>query len=107
MGLVEEEVAGEPESGPRWIRRSLSSLQGGLADRGYDLCRESIRRLLYKHDIRPKSNVKRLTAGDHPDRDRQFWYLQAQVGAFRTTGWPIISVDTKRVCLNLQERNWL
>lgn len=94
--LVEDEVAGDPEGGARWIRRSLGSLQRALAEQGYALCRETVRRLLHKMGIRPKSNVKCLTPRDHPDRDRQFQHIQAQVVAFRKAGWPIISVDTKK-----------
>jgi len=93
--LVSDEVAGSPTGGPRWIRRSLASLRAALAERGFDLGRETIRGLLKKQKIRPKANRKRLTPKDHPDRDKQFQYIQQQRQYFQALGWPIISVDTK------------
>lgn len=57
---------------------------------------ETIRRLLNKQKIRPKSNVKRLQPKPHPDRDRQFQYLIHQRNAFLKAGWPCISVDSKK-----------
>lgn len=94
--LVEDEVAGDPQNGRRWVCRSLSKLRGGLIQKGYGLCTETIRRLLSKRQIRPRSNFKRLVANPHPDRDVQFQYIQTQRQAFQAAGWPIISVDTKK-----------
>lgn len=96
VNLVEDEIAGDPQSGERWIRKSLSKLRGGLLKQGYLVGRETIRRLLHRQDIRPKSNRKRLVAKPHPDRDLQFQYIQTQRKAFQAMGWPIISVDTKK-----------
>lgn len=97
MDLVEDEVAGEPQSQNRWIRRSLSKVQQALQDQEeIELSRETIRRLLSEQAIRPKSNVKRLHPNPHPDRDRQFQYLSSQKTAFQKAGWPCISVDTKK-----------
>ena len=93
--MVNEEVAGKPTGGPRWIRRSLGSLRTALAEQGFELGQETIRRLLKKHKIRPKANRKRLIANEHPDRDRQFHYIQEQRASFKALGWPVISVDTK------------
>lgn len=95
LDLVAPEVAGDPKTGVRWTARSLSRLKGGLERRGHRLSRETIRRVLYKHKIRPKSNVKRLVPRPHPERDRQFGYIEEQRAFFERMGWPIISVDTK------------
>lgn len=96
MDLVADEVAGDPQNGRCWIRRSLSKLRDGLIQKGYPLCRETIRGLLSKQNIRPRSNFKRLVANPHPDRDVQFQYIQTQQKAFQAAGWPIISVDAKK-----------
>lgn len=95
LDLVEPDVAGDPQTGRRWTSRSLSRLKKGLHQAGHRLSRETIRRLLHKHKIRPKSNVKRLVPKPHPDRDRQFHYIETQRAFFEKMGWPIISVDTK------------
>lgn len=95
LDLVEPELAGDPKTGVRWTARSLSRLKQGLEALGHGLSRETIRRLLYKHKIRPKSNVKRLVPTPHLERDQQFRYIEQQRAFFETMGWPIISVDTK------------
>ena len=57
-------------------------MRGGLLKKGFHLSRETIRRLLGKRKIRPRSNRKRLVAKPHPDRDVQFQYIQTQRQAF-------------------------
>lgn len=96
MALVGDEIAGDPMSDCRWIRRSLRRLERELARRGHALGRTTIRRVLRAHDIRPKGNVKHLTPRPHPDRDRQFQYLQRMRRRFERAGDPVISVDTKK-----------
>ena len=80
----------------RWIVRSLPQIQAALRDKGHDVSHETIRRLLHKHKISPKANVKRLVPTPHPARDEQFRYIQRQRAAFDALGWPVISVDTKK-----------
>ena len=94
--LVEDEIAGDPQSGRLWIRRSLRRLQAALSKRQVLLSPQTIRRLLRKKDITPKSNQKRLVKTPHQDRDLQFQYILSQRKAFQAAGWPIISVDTKK-----------
>jgi len=97
MALVEPEVAGEPQNENRWLCKSLSKIQKAMQEqKATVLSRETIRRLLSKQKIRPRSNVKRLHPKPHPHRDRQFQYLQGQKAAFQQAGWPCISVDTKK-----------
>jgi hypothetical protein len=43
-----------------------------------------------------QANVKTLEGPQHPDRDAQFRYLNAQVARFLRTGDPVVSVDTKK-----------
>lgn len=95
--MVEPAVAGNPQTGQRWVCQSLSKIQEALqAEKEIGLSRETIRGFLNKVKIRPKSNVKRLHPKPHPERDSQFQYLNSQRVAFAKAGWPIISVDTKK-----------
>jgi len=93
--VVRPEVAGNPVSGQCWLRRSLAKIQSALRQLGVRLATGTIRRLLRKHNIRPKSNVKHLKATPHPDRDLQFNYIQRQRQVFTRLSQPRISVDTK------------
>jgi hypothetical protein len=94
--LIRDEVAGDPRSGRCWVRRSLAKLAAALRRSGRTIYRHTIRRLLRKHGIRLRSDVKHLTPRPHADRDRQFRYLVAQRRRFEAAGWPVISVDTKK-----------
>jgi hypothetical protein len=96
LALLQDEVAGDPISGQQWIRRSLRELQAGLAQVQQFVSHETVRRLLLKHKISPKSNVKRLVPKPHPDRDTQFSYIKGQRARFQAAQWSIISVDTKK-----------
>lgn len=49
-----------------------------------------------KKDYALRACVKRFTGPPHPERDRQFAYIAKQRAAFRQTGAPIISADTKK-----------
>lgn len=95
--MVDEDVAGNPETGQKWTRQSLSKIQKAAREQeGVALSRETIRGLLKEQKISPKSNNKRLHPQPHPDRDRQFEYLNSQRDAFAKAGWPSVSVDAKK-----------
>jgi len=96
MDLVGDELAGDPMTDLRWVRRSLRKLQRALARKGHDLSHATIKRVLLAHQIRPKGCVKHLSPKRHPDRDKQFCYLTEQRKAFEAAGLPVVSVDTKK-----------
>lgn len=96
LALVRDEVAGDPSTGVLWVRRSLTKLQQALARQGLRVGRLVVRRLLRRHNIRARSNVKHLTPREHSARDRQFRYIRALRWQFEATGDPVISVDTKK-----------
>ena len=94
---MQDDLAGDPQKGSLWVRQSLAKIRQALYEqKAKHLCCETIRRLLKKEKIRPKSNVKRLHPKPHPDRDKQFRYLFSQRDAFLKAGWPCISIDAKK-----------
>jgi hypothetical protein len=56
----------------------------------------TVRRLLWQLEYSLKGNNKTLSAGSHPDRDKQFGIIEHIRQQFSKTGDPIISVDTKK-----------
>ncbi len=96
LTLVQPDLAGDPQTGACWLRRSLSKIRRALIPIGYKVSCGTIRRLLSNHGIRPKSHVKRLKTNPNPQRDTQFRYIQRQRTAFTLLGQPIISIDTKK-----------
>jgi len=55
-----------------------------------------VRRLLHAMEYSLQANVKVKEGEQHPDRDSQFRYINAQVKAFLSRGAPVLSVDTKK-----------
>jgi len=91
--LTEGETGGHPITGRKWVRSSQRNLSRRLRGR---ICHRTVGRLLRKWGFSPRVNRKRFTGLPHPDRDRQFRYIQRQKKAFEHTGDPRISVDTKK-----------
>lgn len=97
LEMVEPETAGNPMSEQKWVRSSLRSLSGRLAQAGHAVSAPTISRILKAHDYSLRVNAKEKDPrSQHRDRDRQFRYIETQVAAFRARGAPIISVDTKK-----------
>jgi len=67
-----------------------------LQNLDHSVCPATVAKLLREEDFTLRVNVKRFTGPPHPDRDRQFCYLQGQLERFRDHGWPVISVDAKK-----------
>jgi hypothetical protein len=80
----------------KWQRSSLRQLADELAQAGHWISHTTVGRLLKELDYSLKANVKRLAGAEHPDRERQFAYLNSQKQAFLAAGLPVISVDTKK-----------
>jgi hypothetical protein len=80
----------------KYVRRSLQALSVELSQRGHDACPATVADLLRDLHYNLHVNVKRFTGPPHPDRDRQFGYIQQMIVCFQNEGWPIVSVDTKK-----------
>jgi len=93
---VEDETAGDPAGDAKWIRSSLRHLSTALGRLGYAIVHVTVRRLLKDLGYSLKSNRKRSSGPPHPDRDRQFWYIQRVKELFLAAGHPVISVDGKK-----------
>jgi len=80
------------------VRSALRPLSRRLADAGHQASAPTVGRLLRQLGYSRKANRKSREAGaSHPDRNRQFEYLEAQRQAFLAAGQPVISVDTNSV----------
>lgn len=97
LEIVTPETAGDPMATRKWVRSSLRRLSQRLAHLGHAARPPTVSRLRQKHDYALRVNAKEKDAGSqHPDRDTQFRYLEAQKEAFAAAGSPIVSVDTKK-----------
>ena len=94
--LVDPGSRGDPESSLRWTTKSTSHLAGELAKAGHEVTDRTVARLLRQAGYSLQGNAKTVEGTQHPDRDSQFRYINAQVAAFQAGGDPVISVDTKK-----------
>jgi Rhodopirellula transposase DDE domain len=94
--LLADVTAGDPASGRKWTHRSLCHLQRALKRRGYEASPPTIARLLRQKGFVLRTCRKAKAGTRHKDRDRQFRYLVRLRRLYRTLGWPVISVDTKK-----------
>ena len=83
-------------TGCKWVRSSLRQLSKALRKQGYSVGRVTVGRLLKGLDYSLKSNRKEDSGPPHPDRNRQFRYIERVKKLFLAAGRPVISVDTKK-----------
>ncbi|RPH37674.1 MAG: ISAzo13 family transposase, partial [Desulfobulbaceae bacterium] len=103
--LVEPVTRGDPESALRWTCKSLRQLETELVRQGFIVSHTSIGGLLKKIGYSLQGNRKTLEGTNHPDRNAQFEYINAQTEEFLRHGQPVISVDTKKKELVGQFKN--
>jgi hypothetical protein len=97
QSLVEANTRGDPMTPLLWTCRSTGELARALSEEGYAISADTVGRLLPDLGYSLQANLKTLEAGaGHPDRDRQFQHLNAEVRGCLERGEPVISVDTKK-----------
>ena len=88
-----------------WTGKRLRDISRELAQLGLHVCPNTVRRLLKEVDYALHANRKSLCANTSPHRDQQFGWLNHQRQEFSHSGYPIISVDTKKKELVGQFKN--
>lgn len=99
LNVLASETAGDPMGRRAKAKRSsLRHLSQALAEEGHPVSRMTVAKLLHKLKYSPKANARRTEArGASPkERNAQFEHISEQRSQFKTTGDPIISVDTKK-----------
>jgi DDE family transposase len=94
--LVQSATRGDPEAALLWVSRSQRYLARALAELGFSVGQKLVGRLLRRLGFSLQANSKTREGTNHPDRNAQFEYINAQVQAFQGEGQPAISVDTKK-----------
>lgn len=87
-----------------WTGKRLRNISSELAQLGLRVCPNTVRRLLEQIGYALHANRKSLCA-QSPWRDQQFALLNHQREEFTRSGYPIISVDTKKKELVGQFKN--
>jgi hypothetical protein len=74
----------------------MTRLTKELRDQGHQVSQRTVWTLLDQLGYSMQSNRKTRGGTEHPDRDAQFLYIAQKVQQFQQTGFPVISVDTKK-----------
>ena len=88
-----------------WTGKRLRDISREMAQLGLRVCPNTVRRLLDEIGYALHANRKSLCANSSPYRDQQFGLLNHQRQEFTRSGYPIISVDTKKKELVGQFKN--
>ena len=94
--LVDPATRGDPMSPLRWTTKSTAHLARELTGQGHAVTARTVASLLAAAGYSLQGNAKTVEGKQHPDRDAQFRYINAQVTAFQDDGSPVISVDAKK-----------
>lgn len=94
--ILDETTAGDPMKHLKWTNKSTRMMAAELHRRGHDVSHVTVARRLGEMGYSLQTNVKTLEGTQHPDRDKQFRYINAQVSKFMRSKDPVVSVDTKK-----------
>ncbi len=94
--LVDPLSRGDPQFPLRWTLKSTQRLARELTSQNHPVGARTVAALLRKAGYSLLANRKTREGAQHPDRNRQFEYINDQVRRFQHCGQPAISVDTKK-----------
>ena len=96
LALVEPDARGDPMSPLQWTTKSTRNLAGELSRAGHEVSASVVGTLLRARGFSLQGNAKVLEGAQHPDRDAQFRYVNAQTKEHQEAGQPVVSVDAKK-----------
>ena len=94
--ILDPVTRGDPMSPLRWTSKSTTRLAMELQSMGHDVSQSTVWRLLDELGYSMQSNRKTNEGSKHPDRNKQFEYINNTANEFLDRGLPVISVDTKK-----------
>lgn len=78
------------------LKKVLSWIKDKLEKEKYKISYRTVSRILHKRGFSLQGNVKTKEGKNHPDRDKQFHFINNKCKKFLSKKWPVISVDTKK-----------
>jgi len=94
--MMAETTAGDPMSLLKWTSKSTYQIRDRLAELGYVISEDTVRRRLREMEYSLQANEKTKEGESHKDRDQQFRYINDLARAFMRRGEPVLSVDAKK-----------
>lgn len=95
--LIKENTAGDPmDERIKWTNLSCAEIRLLLADKGFNVSRNIVRKLLKMNGYVKRKALKNKATGEHVDRNAQFENITELRDLYEANGNPIISVDSKK-----------
>ena len=95
--LVSAHTKGDPMNSLLWTNKSLRNLEEGLKAKGFEVCYRVVGVLLKKLGYGLQADKKTLTVTpSHPDRNKQFEYINTETTKAIEAGKPVLSIDAKK-----------
>ena len=94
--LVESSTRGDPESPLLWCSKSTRKIADELNTTKRRASHTTVSKELAAMGFSLQSNKKENEGGNHPDRDKQFRFINEKAKDFQKRNQPTVSVDTKK-----------
>jgi hypothetical protein len=94
--IIEPDTRGDPESPLRWTCKSVRNIADALKREKVIVSHQTVASILCELEYSLQGNKKTKEGANHPDRNRQFLYINKIAKDFLKRNSPVISVDTKK-----------
>jgi transposase len=95
--IVKDTTFGNPENPLSYTTKSTRKIQQILNENEFEIGHDVVANMLKELGYSLQLNQKMLQVGEgHPDRDRQFQFINNKAKRFLKAGAPIISIDSKK-----------
>jgi transposase len=94
--IIEPDTRGDPETPLRWTCKSVRNIADALKKEKLTVSHQTVAAILRNLEYSLQGNKKTKEGDDHPDRNKQFLYINKIAKQFLAQNNPVISVDTKK-----------
>jgi Rhodopirellula transposase DDE domain len=97
LRVLSRHTAGSPmDEKVKWTNLTRQEISELLRGEGIDVSVTVVDQLLEKHNYRKRKAQKRLSGGEHPQRNEQFENIEELIKSYQAAGKPVLSMDTKK-----------
>lgn len=97
LRVLAQHTAGSPmDETVKWTNLTRQEIAELLQADGIEVSVTVVDQLLERHHYRKRKAQKRLSSGNHPQRNEQFEKIEQLVETYQAAGHPVISMDTKK-----------
>jgi Rhodopirellula transposase DDE domain len=97
LQVIAQHTAGSPmDERVKWTNLNRQEIAELLKSEGIVVSVTVVDQLLVKYNYRQRKAQKRLTTGEHPQRNQQFENIERLKGSYQEAGNAVLSMDTKK-----------